>query len=162
MNRTRFLVVSALAIAVGASGSGCASTDTEDPVVYTADATEVVATFQDGFAARPVGVPKCSGPDATYTLRLPSRELTTARCGAVPTTKVLAPADATALDAALKALRIQTTKRCYEDTPAIRITIRPPSREKTFRDGESFCQDDGAAYVEGAGSVVSELAKLSE
>lgn len=49
-----------------------------------------------------------------------------------------------------------------EDTPAIRITIKTPSAEKSYRDGESYCSDDGAAYVEGAGAVLAELRELEK
>lgn len=163
MYRLRSLVAPLLPLAlVATSSAGCASSADAEAPVFTADATEVVATFKDGFAARPVGAPRCAGPDATYTLRLPARELETARCGAAPTTRVLSAVEATSLDASLKALRLQTTQRCFSDTPAIRITIKTPSAEKSYRDGESYCSDDGAAYVEGAGAVLAELRELEK
>jgi len=162
MSHSRGFLASLLPFTLLASTAACSSPTAEEPEVFTEDATEVVATFKDGFAAKPVGAPRCSGPDATYTLRLPSRELEIERCGAAPTKRVLGPAEASAVDASLKALRVQKAQRCFSDMPVIRVTIKAPSGVRSYRDGENFCSDDGNTYVEGAGELLAELRKLEK
>jgi hypothetical protein len=156
----------------GADGATDGSTDAGTDL-FPADTTKVVVTDKGGFGPGVQDGSTCSPADSTYTLLLPSRELSWKICESTGVgggtyafrtgQKTIAEADFTALSDALHALRRQTKTQCGADKPSETIVFTTPSGDVTYLDDFYFCDaTDTKAYVTGLDAVLQELNLLAK
>ena len=113
----------------------------------------------------------CSPVDRTFTLLLPTRELSWKLCevtdaGTYALTTgqaTIAAADFVPLSDALHGLRRATKTACGADKPVETIVFTTPAGDTTYEDDFYFCDiTDTKPYVTGLGAVLEELDKLAK
>lgn len=156
------------------SSSDGAATDSASDAgtdLYPADTTKIVVTEQGGFVPSPPDGSVCSLVDATYTLLLPSRELSWKVCeysdsgpyAYATGQKTLSAAEFAPLSNALHGLRRATQTMCGADAPSKAIVFTAPAGDTTYYDDFYFCDPkDSKPYVTGLDAVLSELQQLAK
>lgn len=166
----------------GTSSSGGSSGDVDgsqptdasvgDAGLFPTDTTKIVFTSKGGGPLPPPPDGSvCQETDITYTLLLPSRELSWKVCegfNGAPYTyrtgqKTLTAEQYATIEAPLKALTRTTTVQCGADKPSEQIVFTRPSGDVTYYDDFYFCDaSDPKIYVHGLEDVFSAMTMLAQ
>ena len=139
--------------------------------LFPADTTKITVTQKGGFTPGPPDGSTCSLVDTTYTLSLPSRELSWKICeygdggpyAFATGQRILSEAEFAPVSSALHGLRRATKTACGADKPSETIVFTTPAGDTTYYDDFYFCDaNDTKAYVTGLGNVLAELSKLAK
>lgn len=150
----------------GEDADADADADASDDV-FPSDTLKVVVKATGGMP-RGQDDTLCRGYDDTYTLLLPSHELSWRSCdwldaggqGFNTGERALSDAEYAALATALQALRTIPDGGCWEDVAETRVTFTTATGETSYLGEGSWCNDAGPPAVTGLDSVFAELAKL--
>lgn len=148
------------------------STDAGAGDLFPADTTKIVFTDKGGLPGPPGDGTSCSIADATYTLLLPTRELSWKVCESInsdpPAFKAgsvtLSAADFVPLSNALHGLRrTLTPSGCGADKPFETLVFTTPAGDAAYYDDFYFCDaKDTKKYVSNIGTVYGELKKVAK
>jgi hypothetical protein len=139
--------------------------------LFPADTTKIVVTDKGGFGFPMPDGSTCTSVDRTFTLLLPTRELSWKLCEATiegpyafrTGQAIITAADFVALSNALHGLRRATMTGCGADKPAEIIVFTTPSGDTTYEDAFYFCNAaDPKLYVTGLDAVLEEMGKLAK
>ncbi len=139
--------------------------------LFASDTTKIVMTSKGGLVASPPDGSTCSPVDKTFTLSLPSFELSSSVCEAAEDglyelktgTKTIASANRVKLTNALHALKRATEVKCGADKPNDTIVFTTPKGDATYYDDFYFCNaNDTKAYVTGLDAVRQEFEDLAK
>jgi hypothetical protein len=138
--------------------------------LFPSDTTKIVVAEKGGLPFPAVDGSTCAPIDSTFTLLLPTRELSWTVCTttdggsfALRTGETtIAAADFVALSNALHSLRRATNKpHCDEDKPVETIVFTTPAGDTTYQDDFYFCSaTDPKLYVTGLDAVLADIKKL--
>lgn len=143
-----------------------------DSGLYPTDATKILFTSKGGGPLPPPPDGSvCQQVDITYTILLPSRELSWQVCeagdggayGYRTGQKTLTAEQFAGVEATFRALTRTTTVKCGADKPLEQLTFTRPSGETTYYDDFYFCDvNDPKLYVAGMEDVFTAITLLAQ
>jgi hypothetical protein len=146
--------------------------DAASHLIFEADTSKIVVTSKGGLPWPAPDGSACKSYELTYTLVLPSRELSWSLCDSSSVapypyeyqsgTKTLSESEFAPVSSALHALRRATEMQCGADRPFEAIAFTTPRGVATYYDA-FFCNDiDPKQYVTGFNQVFDALSSLAK